>query len=380
MPYLAPRNPGTRKLQPMKAAFLLIFCLLLPLGEAVAQGVSGRNRPQQPAAVVSFMPTYQRWADGDTVYTQQSMPLFAQAALGSGVGISLAAGQARVSGDEVASLSGLTDVQVGFSYRRKVGAASAALSLGVNLPSGKKAFTDEEFLTSIILSEDFFRFQVSRFGQGFNLSPGLTVAVPAGEGLVLGFGVAYQVLGAYKPLDTLDDDYNPGDELRLTGGVDVRVTPTANVSLDLTYTRYGVDVLGDAEVFGSGDKLTASLQYRQAIGFDEVWLFGRYRSRAKNEVAVSGLLVEEVEKTIPDQVELLGHYRRRFSSRLQTRFLAEARFAKASPQRDAVSLIGLGLSPELTLSPAVSLLLRVKYFFGSFTGLEAGLGLSFRLQ
>jgi hypothetical protein len=290
--------------------------------------------------------------------------------------LGVSASRAVARGDSVATLSGFSDARLGLNYRGTLGQSSYVLSLGVNVPSGKDELTDAEFRTSYVLSQDYLRFQVPHFGQGFNLSPGLTLAFPLSDRLVVGAGMTYQVLGSYRPASSLLSDYDPGNELLLTGGLDYRLTPETSFSADLTYTLYGVDTLGEEEVFAAGNKVVLSAQLRRRTGFDEIWLFGRYRTRAKNEVALAGLLIEETAKTLPNQADLMGYYRFRLAPRVQLSLLAEARFVEATPFREAATIGGAGVAPAFALSDGMEVPLRLLYSFGGLTGLEVACGLT----
>jgi len=214
-----------------------------------------------------------------------------------------------------------------------------------------------------------------------NVSPSLTWALPARENFVLGLGASYQYKGQFTPLTNSSLDYDPGDEMLLTGGFDTRLSATATLTGDVIFTFYGKDKINGGEILGPGNKLVVNLQFRQYFGFDELWLLARYRSRAKNDLLVNGVLTPENVKTNPDQVELAGHYRRRFSRRISTRFFAEGRFYQNTPAVEGVKLFGAGLAPSFALSENFQLLAQLKYQTGSFkegtsvSGLEAGAGL-----
>jgi hypothetical protein len=231
------------------------------------------------------------------------------------------------------------------------------------------------------LSANIFNFQVPNFGQGFNISPGLTWAAPVRDNFVLGLGASYQYKGSFKPVAGLTGDYNPGDEVLLTGGLDLRLNETTTLSSDLIFTLYSMDKIGDTEIFAAGNKLVANAQFRKYFDFNELWLFARYRSSAKNDLAAGGQLVTEDEKTTPDQIELLGHYQARFTRRFSMRFLAEGRVYQDTPVFDGVKLFGGGLAPVFLLSPNFQVLGHFKYLTGGFdggarlSGLEVGVGM-----
>jgi len=328
---------------------------------------------------VRIMPLYQRWMiAGDNAFSEFSIPVLVYFPVQRHWSLSLSGSQATAKGDNLANLSGLTDTQLGLNYH--IESTNLLLNLGLNFPSGKGELSLPQLETSALFSSNIYQFQVPNFGQGLNISPGATWALPVRDNLVLGIGASYQYKGKFTPLTNSGLDYDPGDEILLTGGFDLRLGPTTTLTGDLIFTLYGTDKINGREIFGAGNKLVANLQFRKYLGFDEIWLFARYRSRAKNDLVVGGALVPEKEKTNPDQVELIGQYRRRFSRRFSASFFAEGRFYQDTSAFDGVNLFGAGLAPAIALSSNFQLLAQFKYQTGRFaegasvSGLEAGLG------
>jgi hypothetical protein len=353
-------------------AISLISCLFLT--EAFAAGVINQQR------FVRIMPVYQRWAiASDSTFSELSIPVMIYLPVRYNWSVSFSGSQAAVKGDNFADLSGLTDAQLATSYHLEK--ANLLLNLGINLPSGKGELTLPQLTTSAVLSSNVFQFQVPNFGQGLNISPSVTWAAPVRENFVLGLGASYQYKGKFTPLANSSLDYDPGDEMLLTGGFDARLSTTATLTGDLIFTFYMTDKINGGEIFGPGNKLVANLQFRQYFGFDELALLARYRSRAKNDLVVNGVLTPENVKTNPNQMEFSGHYRRRFSRRFSARFITEGRFYQNTPAFEGVNLFGAGLAPSLALAENFQLLAQLKYQTGSFkegaslSGLEAGLGM-----
>jgi len=358
----------------MKKMTLFLISSLL-VAQTFAADVINQRR------LIRIMPVYQRWMiAGDSTFSELSIPVLVYFPIRYNLSLSLSGSQATANGGDLAKLSGLTDTQLALSYH--VESANLLLNLGVNLPSGKNELTLQQLATSSVLSSNVFQFHAPNFGQGPNISPGATLALPVRDNLVLGLGAAYQYKGRFTPLIDSNLDYDPGDEILLTGGFDVRLNPTATLTGDVILTFYGMDKINSREVFGAGNKQVASLQFRKYLGFDEIRLLARYRSRAKNELIVGGVLASEAVKTNPNQVEFLGHYRRRFSRRFSAQFFAESRFFQNTPAFEGVNLFGAGVAPSLMLSSNLYMLAQFKYQTGSFeggarlSGLEAGLGMA----
>ncbi len=68
------------------------------------------------------------------------------------------------------------------------------------------------------------------------------------KNIVLGLSASYQFKGEFEPVEEIEN-YKPGNELLLTGGIDVRVNETANFSSDIVFTVYGTDKLSGEKVF-----------------------------------------------------------------------------------------------------------------------------------
>lgn len=333
---------------------------------------------------VSLSTTYQNWSLNSVQDVSEfSTPLRILLPVGDAFSFALYANYASVSADSLASLSGFTDMQLGISYLLE--SANLLFSLGVNVPVGRRALSDEQFITSSLISYSVFRFEVPFFGEGFGLSPGLTWAIPLSESVVAGLGVTYQYKDRFRPLAGLDMLYEPGAEIMLTTGMDIRIAETASLTADVIVTGYGTDRLEGREVFAAGKKLVANLQFRQYFAFNELWVFARYRTRAKNQLAKLGQLMPESAKSTPDEFELLAHYRWRLHRTLWLKIMLETRFQqKTTSAFSGASLFGLGLSPTYRLTPQITLPLQILFFSGKLRGdvdlggLEISTGLGFQ--
>ena len=360
--------------------FKIWLPILIAVSNSVAQDEPATGRRDD---LIRVMPVYQRWSQGQgNAFAQFSVPVYARLLFGRKLSLALRGGQATASGDNAQKLSGVTDTQLSFYYNT----ANFIFNLGLNLPSGKRALTYPEFLTTSLLSLNHYNFQTPSYGQGFNMAPGFTWAWPVSEKFALGLGAAYQYKGKFKPL-TLIDKYDPGDEMLLTGGLDWRMGETAKFSLDVITTIYGKDKIDTAVVFAAGHRFVAHAQFRQSFGFDEFWLFVRYLSRGKNSLAVGGALLPENKKSTPDQFEMNGLYFHRFNRRFASSFLLEGRYFTKPPASTllssaGISMFGFGVMPEFSPTPGLRIPLRLKYFLGNvpggqkISGLEAGLGMA----
>jgi len=372
----------------MKRWLLLLLALVIAtssLAQELPLLLSSQRRP----VLVSVSAYYQDYAASGATstelgvpagITEVSVPIFVQIPLSRTVGVSLLASQATVSGEALETLTGFSDAQVILSFARRLGRSSVVVNVGANLPSGKQKLTRAEFGTAIPLSYNYYDFRVPGLGQGLSVSPGFTLAVPLGRGFVVGLGASYLYKGRFEPLQHMEERFDPGDEILVTGGLDVRLGRRSALAGDVTYTIYDRDRVGDEAVYGAGDKTTATVQVRSRLGrFDEFRLVGRYRSRAKSDVLADSQLVADAFRVLPDQIEVHATYRLRVSPVLYTVLLAGGRFFEETSFFAAVKLYDVGLMPAVRLSNSLTLSSRFIYTLGDIEGFEAGGGLTVRL-
>ncbi|MCI0495807.1 hypothetical protein L0Z72_12450 [candidate division KSB1 bacterium] len=361
----------------MKYIFSALFIILI-FANLVA-GDDGYIISQ--TGFLKIMPLYQSWKIGDNFSVSEvSIPLFLYYPLNRQMSLSLQGSQASVSGD-MPGLNGITDVQLAFNYQWQ---ENLVFNVGFNVPSGKKELSMSEFQTSALLSLNHFTFQVPNFGQGFNASPGLTWALPLGEKAVFGLGASYQYKGKFKPLKGMSDDYDPGDEILVTGGVDLLMSEKTTFAVDVVYIFFGEDKIDNQKVYRSGNKILINARFRTWIDYNELVVLAHYRSKSKNSYVIGGVFQEELDNTTPDQIEVMGQYRMRWNPKFYATVLAEARSFQPTSFADGVTIIGGGLAPEILLLPNLAVLAKIKYLFGNYandlhlSGLELGIGFSLK--
>ncbi len=328
---------------------------------------------------IRISPLYQSWSmNSANQLSEVSTPVFLYMPLSSNMSMSLRGSQATVKSDMSSKLGGLTDTQINVSYYLE--SSKTVLHCGVNLPTGKKELTVEEFGTSYLISLNMYNLQVPSFGQGLNVSPGISWAKILSERVVLGLGASYQYRGSFKPFENMTGLYDPGDEILITGGLDFRLNETTSFSTDVVFTTYGIDKLNGEESFQAGHKIVINSQLRILLDYNELLLFGRYRSKDKNKIAIAGGLDEEDEKTFPDQIELMGRYRFRLGNGYYASILAEGRFFNETTVFNKVTILGLGSTIDIPVSPEIKIPCRLKYLnctiegSSTISGIEVGVG------
>lgn len=290
---------------------------------------------------------------------------------------------------DIENFFGINDVQVAGNYY--VPNIRAVFGLKANLPTGKRDFVQADYNALADLSNPVFRFQVPSFGQGFNLSPNVIIAQPAGENAVFGLGLSYTYRGSFAPFDDDESlDLNPGDEFLVTTGIDYRLNPSAKIAADFTFGTYTADAFstdgGDGvDVFQAGNRIRFNTSYKQYFGFHILQLQGVYRSEAKNEL----LTIQDpsATETIAGSIHFIASFAQRASQTVTVGYSAETRiYQDNKTDLSGGPLFGFAVSPQFTVSKDVSIPLLLRYRTASFSaardisisGFEAGAGISFR--
>lgn len=222
------------------------------------------------------------------------------------------------------------------------------LNAGVNLPSGKSDMDAEEIAASGLLLDKALGFRYSRLGEGLDVNFGCGLAESAGP-IVLGVGAGYLLKGEYSHLEEEDFKYKPGDQLNLTGGVDLQLGALLLRS-DATYTIYQPDTEDDAEVVKEGTRLSISEMVFLSTDRFSIMLSGRYIDRGETEF-LSGVAEGESVKRYGAQVNANGVITLRITRILSLNLLADSVFIGKNDddQNDAtVFSFGAGINLRST--------------------------------
>lgn len=376
-PILSACLPPRRALRHL-LMMLPAILVLSPAAEVLAQE-SVYLGSRREAVHVTTRALYQRYVDGDARIEELTFPLSVFLPVTPELGLSLRASPARASGRALEPVGSVSDAQIGATYNKGFRRASLVMGLSANLPVGKTSLSAPEFDTSRRLSQNFYDFHLPILGQGLNVAQSLTVAVPIHERVVVGAGAAYQIKGPFAPSRAFPDEYDPGDELLLTAGLDVQLSSTSALSGDVTVTTYAGDTVGEEVVFGSGNRFTLTTQLLQYFRRDELRLIARYRSKGRSELPALDNAVTELERTVPNQAEIAGRYRLRLNENTTLALLAQGRYYSETSAFGSKSLVDVAVAPEYVLSSTTLLLTRLACTLGSFSGVSAGAGLAFTL-
>jgi hypothetical protein len=330
-------------------------------------------------ASVSLLPVYQRWTSGGTeLFSETSIALSLYQPISRQASFGVHGSFASASGN-TPTLRGFNDVQLTASYYLEP--ADLIFGLGLNLPTGKSKLSLDEFSTSYLVSNTAFRAPVPQFGAGLNVSPSATWAFSFSDDVVGGLGALYQYRGKFVPIAGVGD-FDPGDEVSFTAGMDFRLDLSASLSFDAVLSLYAKDKLDGLVIFNPGNKLITALRFKKYFEQDELNVTAILRTRSNANVPAPLLLLQANERVDPNQYELIVSYAWHASEVVTMHVFADGRISEET-QADfsGIRMIGAGLMPLFTVNDNISLPVRVKITTGkvkgdaSLLGIEAALGL-----
>ena len=356
------------------------------------------SSPDTAAQIVYGQPTsgnvnvvYYNWkADIDGVeetVNQFALPITGFFPLRDNLDLSLYAVNSSNSYDDSFNeykLNGLSDVRLqgnhSFANDRLL------VSVGLNLPTGKKELNGEQQEVLLALSQIYYEFPVRRLGEGLGLSVLLGGAVEVREGLRAGGGITYQYAGKYTPyedfsmLDTVTmdtsfvsyEDYDPGDMFSVNGGFDYE-RGMMLWSVDVIFSQYVPDKLADTKLFRQSrqfDWRLRGLYTGEGVEFSGM---ARYVMRGQNRLYNGLGEWDATRKLYGDEFQLAGEARYQFGTdwfaapSLDLRMISSADVTEHL-QIGSASIFGVGGTVGRNLGEDVSGQVGFKYYTGSADG------------
>lgn len=364
---------------------LLFAALAVPAAHAQASQPSALYADQERQPIqISVGGIYQAYSNDTEDITEFSVPLSLRLPFGENIALSFLTNYATVSvsedGEEIATVSGIGDVQAIASYFQPVGAASLVFSLGVNATTGNSALTFQEYQTLTIAGQTAYDLRVPTFGQGLRVVPAVTYAFPVGERVAFGLGASYQYRGPYEPLEDLPNTYDPGEEVLLTAGADLEITPTSSASVDVSLGLTGNDEFGtegNMRAFEPGNTVAVTGQYLLLWGFHELRAVARYRARGAASFPDSPV---DAQTAVPNQIQFYTDGRFELSPTFDLGARARVRlFGESVLFGESLTLVDVGLFPAVMATERLGVTGRFVYTLGSFSGFTAGAGLRLAL-
>jgi len=254
------------------------------------------------------------------------------------------------------SFSSLNDTRIKGTYYLPDHKISASLML--NLPTGKKKLSDEQYLIAVGLADNSRKFAVHRFGQGLEIG-GEVLFLPEKENTNFQIGGGYILKSGYQVLEAKAADYKFGNEFYFKAGVKHFSEP---ISLrgSLFYRIYGKDEFDSKAVYQSGNtlQLGGRLSYadfwRASVGLNLV-----IRGKAKIAESGSDNLTEEALKSGRNEFLLYANGSRPLNEKLRLLGRLEVKNLSANDYTDTLSAfrpkanyigIGAGLGHQFSLA------------------------------
>ncbi len=195
-------------------------------------------------------------------------------------------------GTRQGSVSTQSDTSLSFAYNLNQSDFPVRFNLDFNLPTGKATLVGDE--KNAIMDGSLV--QQTRFGEGFNIAPGVSVSHAFGQKDVVGLGLSYILKSQFNPNgDVANSEIKPGNETVASLQYQ-HLEPNWMVSSGLIYTNYSNTQRGGRDYYRSGDRLDANVT-GVLVPFDghRVQLNGRYFTQDPNTIAnfLTGDLVKE---------------------------------------------------------------------------------------
>lgn len=361
----------------IKLVFNYLVTIVVFTGIGFAQSVSSKVNPFS----LDILSTFEnRKLNDSTSFSQLTSHIWMSYIIEKNTRIALTTRYAQVTGD-VNDLNGLSDTQL--LINQYFGDRTFGIEAGLNIPSGKTELTQEEFITSRVISQHIFGLNTSNFGQGLNIFFGATLTQPVSDNFVIGGGLSYQIKNDYQALKDFSDKYDPSNEISATAGFDLKLSEFSTLTGDFTAIFYQSDKLNGQKVFTAGNRFIINTLFRQYFGFDAFSINLTYRMISVDQIEGAPAILDE-EKNNPNQFYGSLGYFQRVSPSFSINYNAFiSLFEKTSVYYSGYTMIGLRLSPEFRISQQIRIPLIFRFATASasdkqtLTNLDFGLGIKF---
>lgn len=345
-----------------------IFVLLALATAAVAQQSAPRLLLANGGEVgVSF----EYWSSGDDKISEWVLPLIVRYSASDYLNFTLINQPTMATLDRPSgnfSLNGLTDTRLGASYL--FAGETMLATAGVNLPTGKTELDAEALAVAQVIPLHALGLRTTYFGGGLDLSAGLSAAFSLND-WVFGAGAGFVRTGSFKPVRG-SDDYNPGDELSLTIGLDRSLGEDSKFLADFTYTLYTTDTFQGVDYFKSGPRLLFDARYYFPLQDFDMALIVRDRIKGKNEILQVDpatelpKLTEEAANTHGNELDIVAQGAYALSQKTKIDGLLQVKIYSANElEANGATIFGIGGGWHRQLSSILQLDLGAKLSFGS---------------
>jgi hypothetical protein len=209
-----------------------------------------------------------------------------------------------------------------------------------------------------------FDFQVPYLGQGLDLSISATTAREINN-FALGLGAGFIHRGSYSPFKDQELNYNPGDEISFSLGLDRPIHRNSRMMLDISYCIYTQDKAEKIAIFKSGNKLLFAGAYCYDSEFYSLVISANGRLKAKNHVG-SGRLVAERLNSNCSEFEIGATAGLKLHKDMTVRAALEGKlYSNNELEIGGAKLAGIGGGIDKNVSQSVVLDADLRFYFGS---------------
>jgi len=256
------------------------------------------------------------------------------------------------------------------------------LSLDYNMPNGKATLNRNE--KNAIM--DSFLVQQTQFGEGENITPGISITKAVDSKNIFGVGLSYSKKGVYDPNSNVQNDViDPGNEAIVTAQWQHNEASWMVIG-GLIATRYGVTQRSGVDYYQKGSKYDLNLTTLNALPWDltqgqQLMFNFRYIMQRKdsNIDPSANVLKKEAQDSNPDTFYLSLDWSKSWSRRHTLHLLLDYLkakdngYAKTDTNYDAgKSKRSLGLGYDYAISDRSTVSFRAKRFSVSDKAEQAG--------
>lgn len=349
----------------------IIGLLLVPV---LLFGQSGSN--DAPMKLIRGQVVFQSFSieDVDDPITELTLPVQINWPVNSNLNVQLNHSPAS-SRFGAYQINGLSDTYLKVNYLFLNG--KGLFGVGLGLPTGITELEADEFTLSQILSNQAFRFQLPVYGQGFTANAGLAYAYEINKKAVIGLGAHFIFRNKYKPVENSVSDFDPGDQIGATLGVDFQINETTKFLLDGLYTYYLPDKVRDREVFAAGAKISVSVGFLKKMEMMTISGNASLRQKGKNEFWTGTELEPESKNSNGPQLDFDGTFRYAMNEQLGLLGLAVLRaYGENEYKSGDAAIFGLGGGIDYLVSPQMQVDVGIKGLFGRLGGGSAAIGVN----
>jgi len=259
------------------------------------------------------------------------------------------------------SLNGLSDTRV--QVNQSFSDDQILLSVGVNLPTGKRELNLEEYGVMTVLTQNFLTFPMRRLGEGFGLNLLLGGATEMND-IRLGASAAFLYAGTYTAYEG-GGDYNPGDWITLSADIQGGEDEFTWIG-GLSYANASVDKMDDREIYDQGQSFSIAFGGRYLMDNKTINAATRYLIRGRNTSYDDEEDIVYQLKYYGNEFYIGGDMSWTFDKIWYAGPLLDLRFIGGNEfDLGASHLIGFGLQGGRDIGSGLNLGALFKYFTGS---------------